>query len=66
VRDREGGVMSCLLPDRAEELLPLGFEFGGKVSAGLAPSPIEFPGAIYQITSRGDRPEAIFVGDMGD
>jgi hypothetical protein len=62
---REDDVKSCLLRDCADERLPLRFESLGEVSAGLAP-PIELPGAIYQVTSCGDRPEAIFVGDMGD
>jgi putative transposase len=28
------------------------------------PLRIEFPGALYQVTSRGDRREPIFVDDM--
>ncbi|MBL8529172.1 MAG: addiction module protein, partial [Burkholderiales bacterium] len=49
---RGDGVRSCLLPPERSML-----------AAMARPLRIEFPGAIYHVTSRGDRREPIFEDD---
>lgn len=60
----DGGVRSCLLPaiHGNSFIIKLSHQFS-EVLEMARPLRIEFPGAIYHVTSRGDRREPIVLDD---